>query len=287
MGNPVPGTTELYAIEFWCPTAGSGQWQPIESQIKGVDGETYPIEPLIPWVGAFGTNHQWIGSEFQSGNGGTWKTAGPGPHNPDSADYNAGSNGLYMWLGGHGSPSWLYAKWDFGWSITRSWSAIRVTQITSIGACCLPDATCQDDVRPGDCEAQGGTHQGQSTVCEGLQCEEAAGACCPTGSSACTEVTGTVCAESGGAFHGYHTTCAEYWPECCQDPFADADGDGDVDLIDFAAFQACFTGETDDIPAGCECFDRNGSGSISGEDYADFEACASGPRIIADPDCDE
>jgi len=128
MGNAVPGTTELYTIEWFRPTTGNAGWQPIESQIKGVDGETYPMEPLIPWVGAFGTNHQYVGAE--NGTPGSWTATGPGPHTPDSADYNAGANGIYMWLGGHGSASWLYAKWDYGWAIDHTWSALRLTQIT-------------------------------------------------------------------------------------------------------------------------------------------------------------
>lgn len=130
MGNPVPSTTELYTIEAFTPTSWPGKmdWQPIESQIKGVDGEAYPMESLIPWAGMWGTNHQYVGSN--AGAAGTWVSAGPGPHSPESADYNAGASGIYMWLGGHGSPSWLYAKWDFGWPIERTWSALRVTQIT-------------------------------------------------------------------------------------------------------------------------------------------------------------
>lgn len=120
-----PATTELYIIEAFAPTAGGTNWQPIESQFKGVNGETYPMEPLIPWAGAWGTNHQYIGSEGDLS--GTWKATGPGPHTPESADYNAGANGIYMWLT---NGSWLYAKWDFGWPINRSWSALRLTQVT-------------------------------------------------------------------------------------------------------------------------------------------------------------
>jgi len=128
LGHPVPATTELYSIEWFRPTAGNAGWQPIESQIKGVDGETYPMESLIPWAGMWGTNHEYIGAE--NGTPGTWVAAGPGPHTPESADYNAGANGIYMWLGGWQSPSWLYAKWDFGWPIDHTWSALRLTQIT-------------------------------------------------------------------------------------------------------------------------------------------------------------
>jgi len=128
LGNPVPSTTELYKIEWFAPTQGAQDWQPIESQIRGVDGEQYPNDPLIPWVGAYGTNHQYIGTNGAPG--GTWATTGAGPHTPESADYNAGPNGIYMWLGGWSSPSWLYAKWDYPWPITHSWSALRLTQIT-------------------------------------------------------------------------------------------------------------------------------------------------------------
>ena len=48
---------------------------------------------------------------------------------PDSDDYNAGPFGFYMWMK---AGSWLYAKWDFGDAIDRSWSALRLTQVTPI-----------------------------------------------------------------------------------------------------------------------------------------------------------
>ncbi len=86
------------------------------------------MEADIPWVGAFGTNHQYIGSEGSAGTAGDWGSTGPGPHVPESADYNAGSNGIYMWLT---DGSWLYARWDFGWPIDRSWSALSVTQVAA------------------------------------------------------------------------------------------------------------------------------------------------------------
>lgn len=122
----IPTTTELYSIEFWDGTTYADAWQPIESQFKGVNGETFPIEPLIPWVGQFGTNHQYIGAEASEGAPG-WRTTGPGPQAPANASFNAPGNGTYMWLT---KDSWLYAKWDFPWSITRTWSELRVTQIT-------------------------------------------------------------------------------------------------------------------------------------------------------------
>jgi autotransporter-associated beta strand protein len=127
--EPFPTTTELYRIDAWAPTAGPGNWQPIESQIRGAAGaDSAGVDPLIPWVGAFGTNHQWIASQFSAAARGTWVTSGPGPHTPESNLSSAGANGTLMWLK---SGSWLYAKWDFSFSIDRAWSALRVTQIST------------------------------------------------------------------------------------------------------------------------------------------------------------
>jgi hypothetical protein len=126
----MPTTAELWKIEFFVPTAGPGDWQPIESQFRGGAGETFPFEPEIPWAGQFGTNHQWIGSSFSEADRGTWKGTGPGPQAPASADPMAPGNGIYMWLKG---GSWLYAKWDFPWDIDRAWSDLRVTVVPEPG----------------------------------------------------------------------------------------------------------------------------------------------------------
>lgn len=136
--RPVPSTTEQYSIEFFGTSApANNDWQPIESQFHAVNGEGNHGIPLwqgtpsplydehIPWNGAFQSNHQYIGADARIA--GQWMPTGPGPHTPASAAAGAGPNGLYMWLT---AGSWLYAKWDFGFSITRSWSAIRLTQVT-------------------------------------------------------------------------------------------------------------------------------------------------------------
>jgi hypothetical protein len=126
--TPVPTTTELYSIEFFGTTdVGHNQWQPIESQIRGVNGEMWPTEPMIPWNGQFGTNHQWMASTGT--NSGQWHPVGPGPQSPESSSPTASGNGSYMWLT---AGAWLYAKWDFTGSTDRSWSAIRLKQITPI-----------------------------------------------------------------------------------------------------------------------------------------------------------
>ncbi|MDM8004596.1 MAG: hypothetical protein QUV05_00360 [Phycisphaerae bacterium] len=81
-------------------------------------------------------------------------------------------------------------------------------------------------------------------------------------------------------------------PPACPDPRYDADRDGDVDQVDFAVLQTCYTGSGGGVAAGCECFDWNpatmeGDGDIDAEDYGLFEFCASGPGIPADQTCDD
>lgn len=77
-------------------------------------------------------------------------------------------------------------------------------------------------------------------------------------------------------------------PVLCPDPFADDDGDADVDQADFAAFQSCYTGSAWPlIDNACRCFDVNNDNFIDQVDLFKFEACASGPGLAADPACDD
>jgi len=125
MGNQanMPSTKELFSIEFFVPMQGPLNWQPIETANVGESEGV--MNAVIPWAGAWGTNHQWLGSE--NGTPGAWKSTGPGPQAPESTDYNAGANGVTVWLDKDAS---LYAKWNYGWDIDRAWNAIRVTQVT-------------------------------------------------------------------------------------------------------------------------------------------------------------
>jgi hypothetical protein len=79
-------------------------------------------------------------------------------------------------------------------------------------------------------------------------------------------------------------------PQPCGNPFADADGDGDVDQVDFARFQTCFTGDMIQgtfNKAECGCFDRDRNTLVDLSDLEKFERCASGPSIPADRTCDD
>ncbi len=79
----------------------------------------------------------------------------------------------------------------------------------------------------------------------------------------------------------------------CHDPYADVDGDGDVDQTDFGILQVCVPGGPGDLPPDpidpyyCLCFDRDGDGAITQADVGLFEDCASGPGITADVTCDD
>ena len=122
--RPVPTTAELYRVEFYGTTeTGHNNWQPVESQFNGAGGEGFPFEPGIPWAGQFGTNHQYIAAD--GADDGLWHVLGPGPQ----ADTNPPADGTMLWLK---SGSWLYSKWDFPFAIDRSWSALRLTQVTGV-----------------------------------------------------------------------------------------------------------------------------------------------------------
>lgn len=72
-------------------------------------------------------------------------------------------------------------------------------------------------------------------------------------------------------------TGADLWP--------DADGDGDVDGQDFAAFQLCLTG-ADAGPysdESCARFDRNDDTDVDAADFAEFANCGTGPDVPLTP----
>ena len=127
--STLPATTEQYTMEYFVPTAGANGWQPVESIINGSAGETFPVDASIPWVGAYGTNHQYSGRD--GGAGGTWQKLA-GNHLPTGPTFLAGNGGPYIWLHGGTNASYLYAKWDFGWAIDSAWSTIRITQVTGV-----------------------------------------------------------------------------------------------------------------------------------------------------------
>jgi len=72
----------------------------------------------------------------------------------------------------------------------------------------------------------------------------------------------------------------------CPAPFADADGDRDVDMNDFAAWQKCFADPQGPLNSEvCLCLDYDRSGVVERADLDKFIQCFSGPAVPADPNC--
>jgi len=87
------------------------------------------------------------------------------------------------------------------------------------------------------------------------------GACCLPDLSCQDGLTQAECEALSGVYQGNGTECATTL--CCHDPFADGDGDGDVDQADFGLWQVCYDGGNGLI-AGCECYDRDGDNDVDG-----------------------
>jgi hypothetical protein len=85
------------------------------------------------------------------------------------------------------------------------------------GACCFADGTCQD-LFEADCDALGGSFQGEGTDCMTTDCPLPTGACCIPGAS-CVELTRDDCAAQGGNYQGDGTDCD---PDPCPTPTIDS-----------------------------------------------------------------
>ncbi len=72
-------------------------------------------------------------------------------------------------------------------------------------------------------------------------------------------------------------------------PPGDFDGDGDIDLHDYYAFQVCqtFSGPEIPIPAACDVFDSDVDDDVDMDDLAVFTAAWAGTLCEVDADCDD
>ena len=104
------------------------------------------------------------------------------------------------------------------------------------------------------------------------------GACCHENGD-CNTVPESSCGGTHDRFAGIDTTCTDEGYKCCPYPFADADKDGDVDQMDFAAFQLCYTGSGGGVPEGCDCFNRDADTNIDADDFTEFNDCWTGPNV--------
>lgn len=113
-----------------------------------------------------------------------------------------------------------------------------------VGACCLPDGSCQDATTPEDCDALGGTFQGDATECANIDCPVPDGACCFS-TGGCLVLSESDCAIAGGTWAGPATDCSDNdgsgVADVCEGPPScpgDTDLDNDVDLNDLATLLA-------------------------------------------------
>lgn len=63
----------------------------------------------------------------------------------------------------------------------------------------------------------------------------------------------------------------------------DFDGDGDVDITDFAMLQRCLSGDASPYSGGCDSADLDGDLDVDATDFAAFLPCMNGP--FRDPGC--
>jgi hypothetical protein len=59
-------------------------------------------------------------------------------------------------------------------------------------------------------------------------------------------------------------------------PFGDSDGDGDIDLVDFAQFQLCFSGPGGGVSDSCRIFDFDTDNDVDLVDFAQFQVTFTG-----------
>ncbi len=119
------------------------------------------------------------------------------------------------------------------------------------GACCI-GTSCTYGTEA-NCNASGGTYQGDYVSCSTSPCDAVVGACC-FGTS-CFDVSEAQCTSSGGSWIGDNTTCGTDTcgsPSTCE---ADINGDGNVDVSDVLVMVSVWG--TNDADA-----DINGDGTV-------------------------
>ena len=115
------------------------------------------------------------------------------------------------------------------WIMRASWSPVSCQE--GVGACCLPDETCEI-LLDTFCADDGGVFMGDGTVCENITCPEFTRACCLENGN-CVDLTFGECELVGGVPGNPGTECASWEcnPEgaCCLPDGTCADGSNSED----------------------------------------------------------
>ncbi|MBI4579171.1 MAG: hypothetical protein HY718_05680, partial [Planctomycetes bacterium] len=107
-----------------------------------------------------------------------------------------------------------------------------------------------------------------------------------TASPLCSEICDNGIDDNANSLVDCYDPICDPFPACqCHDPVADSDGDGDVDMIDFAGWQRCHIVAAAFSQA-CICFDQDRDGDVDELDLTRLINCANGPSVPADPGCD-
>lgn len=199
------------------------------------------------------------------------------------------------------------------WALSATWTSLTCTP--GIGACCLPDGSCSLNTVDG-CNQQGGTFQGDGTVCEDVVCQAQPQACCFESTGGCLNLAPGDCVSAGGVPSGVGTVCAttECFPQgaCCLPDGSCIDGvsPGDCAALD-GNYQGnnslCIDVDCPDPTGGCcfpngfclvlsesDCGSVNGSWGGIGTDCSDsngngiFDVCEDpdpgcNPADLAEP----
>ena len=112
---------------------------------------------------------------------------------PDTCDFT----NEFLCLGDRGG---------FSWEQDRNCSPFNPCA-EPVGACCMPDGSCADEMLQSDCENQDGIYNGDFSLCAdpGLQCVTRGACCLPQ--SGCDVRTESECIISQGAYSGDGTHC--------------------------------------------------------------------------------
>ena len=179
-----------------------------------------------------------------------WATVGGDFVGTASASVAVGSQkGLVTWSGAGlvaDVQAWVDGNAsDFGWLLlgneavaetakrfdSRTASKVQDRPVLTVdftpggqsGACCAIDGTCGVTNGDSDCTAQGGTYQGNGSVCTPNPCPPPTGACClPDATATCNEVDQTTCDGQGGTFSGALTVCTPNPCPVVLTPFVDS-----------------------------------------------------------------
>ncbi len=137
---------------------------------------------------------------------------------------------------------------------------------------CIADDGCTEE-----CDNDYDDNQDGLTDCEDPEC---------AASPLCIEICdNAIDDDNDGLLDCYDSACRSFATCACSDPAPDSDGDTDVDMTDFAAFQRCFNAQAI-FAQSCQCFDGDRDGDVDDGDALILIYCATGANVGADPNCD-